>query len=125
MAQPDETPVECVSQAQLGSFLLVYEAWCHADVAKSEISWFQWLTNIVSSKKFLTGRNSHSKHTELMPGGRGHYFDKWEMYIVTLGQESMLSEQSCSTCQYFVNLKLLYPKIKIKSQQGIKDPDGH
>lgn len=47
------------------------------------------------------------------------------MYIVTLGQECMLSEQSCSIRQYFVNLKVLYPKIEIKSQQGIKDPDGH
>lgn len=36
----------------------------------------------------------------------------------------MLSEQSCPVCQCFVNLKLLYPKIEIKSQQGIKDSDG-
>lgn len=42
------------------------------------------------------------------------------MYIVTLGQERMLSEQSCSIRQYFVNLKLLYPKIEIRTQMGTR-----
>lgn len=120
MEQPDKTPVEYASQAQLGSFLLVYEAWCHVNVAKSEIAWFQWLTNTVSSEKILNRPKLPLKAHWIDAGRPRTLF--WQMRNVHCHPwaRTYAFWTKLFDSPVFCKSQTLYPKIEIRTQMGTR-----
>lgn len=97
---------------------------CGADAARSEIAWFQWLTNSYLKEILEKPEKTPTQGPQnrcLEAGDIILTNEEWT--LSPLGKEVCLLNK---VAQFFspVNLKLLYPKIEIKSQLGIKDTDG-